>query len=307
MHNPERFSRLAPNVVIGVWNDGKELYKSSSEDCHFRIGSITKIFTAIVIKRLVADGKLGFHDFAEKYIAQIPQEITIEHLATMKSGLPDYTSDSTFLSSCLINPELDWKPEQLISIALKSPLMFAPGESWMYSNTNYIVLGLIIEKITGKSLAQIYNEFIFQPLGMTSTFLPADVSLPVPYFEGFQYIKDTLVNVTNCHPSVALGSGGVVSTLNDLYKFAQVLIKGYLLSFHRCKKSTHCYGFGLMKLGDYFGHNGSFPGYQSILLVNPENNTIIIVLTNLKRSLDDKSPADEIARTIISDINNISY
>lgn len=305
MSSLENFSQIAPNMIVGIWKGNQELCKSVNADYHIRVGSITKMFTAVTIKQLIIQRKLAIsHPVTEYLDLDLPSDITVEHLATMKSGLPDYTNDTTFLASCMVNPDMKWNPQQLVAIAMKTPILFKPGEMWMYSNTNYIILGLIIEKVTGKSLEKIYEEFIFKPFQMNSTFLPSNPDLPQPYFEGFQYMKEQLVNVTNCHPSMAWASGGVVSTLNDLHKFARILIRGHLLSFDRCKSSPNNYGFGLMNLSNFFGHNGNFPGYQTFLAVNPKTDFIVIVLTNLKQKIDGKLPADEIGYSIIQKLEN---
>lgn len=304
MFSLERLAKLASNIAVGVWQDDKELYKSEESDHYIRIGSITKLFTAAVIQRLINDEKITLQDFAYTYLDfDFPSNITIEHLGSMKSGLPDYTSDSNFSASCIVSPEMEWTPRQLVDIAMKSPMKFKPGEDLMYCNTNYIILGLIIESVTGKTLVEVYGEFIFRPFKLDSTFLPPFEVLPDPCFEGFQYINGEFKNVTCCHPSMAWASGGVVSTLNGLHKFAQELIKGQLLPFDEYFTSTNNYGFGLMKFGEFFGHTGNFPGYNTILLVNPEKNIIIIVLTNLKQTLDGKNPAYEIAKEIIKELD----
>jgi D-alanyl-D-alanine carboxypeptidase len=305
MSSLECFAQVAPNMIVGVWDRDKEMCKSPNADHHMRVGSITKMFTAIAIKQLVSQGKISLEDPVIKYLNfDLSPQITIEHLATMKSGLFDYSNDATYIASCMVNSGMKWNPEQLVSIALKNDVLFEPGEKWMSCNVNYILLGLILEKVTGESLEKVLKICVFQPFQMNSTFLPTTAELPHPYFEGFQYIKDKLINVTNCNPSMAWASGGVVSTLNDLYKFAKILIKGHLLSFERCKNSPNNYGFGIMNLDGYFGHSGNFPGYQSFLAVNPETNRIVIVLTNLKLTLDGKSPADLVGYEIIEKLRN---
>jgi D-alanyl-D-alanine carboxypeptidase len=263
--------------IHGIWKDGKEIYKSDKSNYYVRIGSITKIFTAICITNLIDEGKLNLTDSASKYVS-LPDDITIEHLLTMKSGLSDYVNDETFISACVLNPEMEWDPKQLVAIALKSPMKFTPGEKFLYCNTNYIVLGLIIEVITAKNIGQVYFEYIFQKLQMDKTFLPPFEVLPDPCLKGI-----------NCHPSLAWSSGGIVSTLDDLYIFAQDLIK---------KDLSY-----LKKFGEYFGYDGNFPGFSTILLINPEKNIIIIVLTNLKQTVDGKSPANELAMKIIKDLD----
>ena len=287
------YDKLAPNVIIGVWKEGQEIYKSDKADHYVRIGSMTKMFTATVIKKLAKEGKIHLDDSARIYLDfDLPSDITIEHLVTMSSGIPDYNSDSTFLAACTVNPETEWKPQQLIDIALKNPIKFKAGEKQMFSNTNYIILGLILEFVTDKSLEELYSEHILRPLNMNSTFLPSFSILPEPYLEGFQLVNKELKNVTKCHPSMAWSSGGLVSTLNDLNTFAHELKN--LLPFEK-----KIYGFGIGNFGEYYGHSGSFPGYSTILLVNPEKDIVVIVLTNLKQTLDGKIPADVIATELM--------
>ena len=288
----EHFEKLAPNVIIGVWKEGEEIYKSDKADHYVRIGSITKMFTAVIIKKLAKEGKIHLDDSARTYLDfDLPSDISIEHLVTMSSGIPDYNSDPIFLAACTVNPELEWRPQQLIDIALKNPMKFKAGEKQMFSNTNYIILGLILEFVTEKSLEELYSEYIFRPLNMNSTFLPTFSILPDPYLEGF---NKELKNVTKCHPSMAWSSGGLVSTLNDLSIFAHELKN--LLPFEK-----KIYGFGIGKFDEYYGHSGNFPGYSTILLVNPEKDIVIIVLTNLKQTLDGKIPADVIAAELMKE------
>jgi D-alanyl-D-alanine carboxypeptidase len=290
----ECFDKLAPSVIIGVWKEGQEIYKSDKTDHYVRIGSITKIFTAIVIKKLAKGGQIHLDDSARIYLNfDLPSDISIEHLVTMSSGIPDYNSSDIFLAACIMNPEMEWQPRQLVDIALKNPLKFKAGEKQMFSNTNYIILGLILEFVTEKSLEELYSEYILRPLKMNSTFLPSFSILPEPYLEGFQYVNKELRNVTKCHPSMAWSSGGLVSTLNNLYILAHELKN--LLPFEK-----KIYGFGVGKFGDYYGHSGNFPGYSTILLVNPEKDIIIIVLTNLKQTIDEMIPSDIIANELMN-------
>lgn len=283
--------KLAPDVIIGVWKDGNELYKTDKSDYYVRIGSITKMFTATIIRKIAKKGLIRINDSARIYLDfNLPSEILIEHLVTMSSGIPDYNSDKDFLNACSRNHEKEWEPRQLVDIALKYPMKFRPGFKQMFSNTNYIILGIILEFVLDKSLEDIYSEYIFKPLKMNSTFLPPFSILPEPYLEGFD---KNLHPITKCNPSIAWSSGGLVSTLNDLKLFANEL--EHFLPFEK-----EIYGFGIAKYGKYYGHGGNFPGYSTILLVS--NDTIIIVLTNLKQTLDGKIPADQIAIKLMAQI-----
>src|SRR5262249_8359010 len=225
-------------------------------DMHFRIASNTKTMTAAVIVLLVQEGKLRFDDPISKYISGVPNgdNITISELVKMRSGLYNYTAAPELAESLDDDPSRAWTPEELLAIAFKRPPLFAPGKEFDYCNTNYVLLGLIAEKVEGEALARVFQNRLFGPLGMKDTLLPANTSntIPEPYSHGYMYGGSSypLVDApypadlkaaakagtlkpnddTGQNPSYAWGAGGAISTANDLSTWMRTLVGGKVLN-----------------------------------------------------------------------------
>src|SRR6516225_3430928 len=221
---------------------------------HFRIASNTKTMTAAVIVLLAQEGKLGFDDPVSKYVEGIPNgdNITISELLKMRSGPYNYTSAPELGESLDHDPARVWTPRELLAIAFKRPTIFAPGKEYDYCNTNYVLLGLIAEKIEGAPLAKIFQDRLFGPLGMKHTLLPANTSntIPEPYSHGYLYGSTSYAlvdapypadlqaaaragtlkpnDVTRQNPSYAFAAGGAISTADDLAIWIRALVGGKL-------------------------------------------------------------------------------
>src|SRR5262249_42165253 len=225
-------------------------------DTHFRIASNTKTMTAAVIVLLAQEGKLRFDDPVSKYVSGVPNgdNITISELLKMRSGLYNYTSAPELAESLDRDPTRAWTPEELLVIAFKRPPLFAPGTEYDYCNTNYVLLGLIVEKLEGAPLAKVFQDRLFGPLGMKRTLLPANTSnaIPEPYSHGYLYGSSSYALVdapypadlqaaakagtlkpnddTAQNPSYAFAAGGAISTADDLAIWMRALAGGKL--FH---------------------------------------------------------------------------
>src|SRR5215213_6116440 len=177
------------SATFGTAEIGKDV-PMSIED-HFRIGSNTKTMTSTVIMQLVQEGKLALNDPIGKFRPDVPNgaNITIQQLAEMRSGLYSYTLDAGFNETLDKNPQKAWTPDELLNIAFTHPANFAPGEKYDYSNTNIVLLGVVIEQLTGMSASKAFQERIFTPLGLTHTSLPVptDSSIPEPHPLGYQF------------------------------------------------------------------------------------------------------------------------
>lgn len=221
-------------------------------DTHFRIASNTKTMTAAVIVLLAQEGKLRFDDPVSKYVEGVPNGdgITISDLLKMRSGLYNYTSAPELAESLDHDPTRVWTSEELLAIAFKRPPIFAPGEQYDYCNTNYVLLGLIAEKLEGAPLATIFQDRLFGPLGMKATLLPVSTSnaIPQPYAHGYlyggssyalvdtRYPADLIVAAkagtlkpnddTDQNPSYAFAAGGAISTADDLAIWMRALVGG---------------------------------------------------------------------------------
>jgi len=219
---------------------------------HFRIASNTKTMTAALIVLLAQDGKLKFGDPVSAYVPNVPngENITVAQLLKMRSGLYGYTADPTLSAAMDADPGKAWAPQEVLAIAFRHSPQFAPDASYEYSNTNYALLGLIAEKVGGRSLAQQFADRLFGPVGLTQTSLPAatDTSMPAPYSHGYMYGgsfyaladdpypadmqaaaeagKLQPIDYTNQNSSYATAAGGAISTADDLATWMKALVSG---------------------------------------------------------------------------------
>lgn len=223
-------------------------------ETQFRIASNTKTMTAAAIVLLAQDGRLGLDDPVSKYIEGVPggEAITVADLLKMRSGLPDSTDAPAFLAVLDSDPDRVWTPQEMLDIAFARPVMFPPGAEFFYCNTNYILLGLIIAKLEGAPLAQVFQDRLFGPLGLSHTLLPAAAStaIPEPYSHGYIYGAPSVamtdapypaelqaaaragtlqpLDVTRQNPSYATAAGGAISTAADLAVWIAALTGGEL-------------------------------------------------------------------------------
>ncbi|KOU74894.1 serine hydrolase domain-containing protein [Streptomyces sp. XY66] len=248
-----------------------------------RIGSNTKTFTAVVVLQLVGEGRIGLDDRVDTHLPDLVRGegidgrlITVRQLLQHTSGLPNYTEYED------LQPR-PYEPRDLLDIALRHKAEFAPGDAWRYSNTNYVLAGLIVEKVTGRTLAQEIDRRIIQRLGLRHTYFPApgDVTIREPHPHG--YLRETadgpLRDITEMDPSWSWAAGQMISTTSDLNRFFSELLRGHLLPDAQLAQMRTTvpadyfgrgagYGLGLVSRplscgGVYWGHGGSFPGYET--------------------------------------------
>jgi D-alanyl-D-alanine carboxypeptidase len=221
-------------------------------DTHFRAASNTKTMAAAVIVQLAQEGKLRFDDPISKYVQDVPNgdNITIGQLLKMRSGLYNYSNAPEVAESLDHDPDKVWTSEELRAIAFKRPPLFAPGAEFDYCNTNYLLLGLVAEKIEGQPLVSIFQNRLFGPLGIKNTVLPASTSnaIPEPYSHGYLYGSSSYALVdapypadlqaaamagtlkpnddTWQNPSAYFAAGGIISTADDLATWIRALVGG---------------------------------------------------------------------------------
>jgi len=263
-------------------------YRSS-----FRIGSATKTFVATVILQLAARGRLSVGDSVARWLPGVVRgdgndgrKITIRELLQNTSGIYDYTDDLPVLASASGYREDRFRsvrPRQLVAIAMRHKPLFRPGARLGYSNTNYILLGMIIQRVTGHSWAQEVRERIIVPLGLRHTEVPATWSLPWPHPDGYEQFtpRGPLTDTTLVNAAWAGPAGGMVGTLSDLDRFLRALLSGRLLPPAELAQMEQTvpapglvpgvrggrYGLGLAWIplscgGGYWTHPGDFLGYS---------------------------------------------
>jgi D-alanyl-D-alanine carboxypeptidase len=272
----------------------------------FRIASITKSFTTEAVLILADKQLIDLNKTISFYLPEynIPgsDKITVRMLGNMTSGLVSFTADTTFYKQ-LYNLRGEWvfcAPE-LIYYASKYPLKFTPGSKYEYCNTNTVILGEIIKKVTSKSVSQVLTEEIFLPLGMKNTSWPSSRYLPAPYSHGYSANVGSLIDVTNWNPSFADAAGILIANFEDLKIWTKEINQMKLLSTSskaerrgwidedpNNNSGQNYYGFGLMRFRDWIGHSGVIEGYNSQVYYNTVKDVMIIVNTNTQ----DNNPAE---------------
>jgi len=259
----------------------------------FRLGSLTKPFTALAVLILQEKKKLNIEDHIIKFIPEYPNgdEIKIHHLLTHSSGIPNYTAFNQY--KMLMKHRKT--PFELIEIFKDQELVFKPGTKFEYSNSGYVVLGIIIEKNSGKPYEDYLTESIFDPLEMRDTGFDHHFSIIKDRARGFIKAGDTFENAEYIHPSNAYSAGGLYSTVNDLLKFVKAIEENKLVSEETWNNifESFCptgygsfYGYGWF-IDEVYGkkrinHPGGIQGFSSHLSMMPEEKINIILLCNLE-------------------------
>ena len=263
----------------------------------FRIGSLTKSYTATVVLQLVGEGKLSLDDSVERWLpGLVPNggNITVRHLLGHQSGLFDYIADPRVLKPYLNgNAAYYWAPRSLVKVAVSHQPLFAPGTGVSYSSTGYVLLGLIVEAAAGDSLGTELSRRIFEPLGLHATTFPTTGRIAGPHAHGYLVVpKKPLQDVTAISPSHYWSAGNIVSTADDIAGFYQALLGGRLLEPNLLStmettapdQRGNLWGLGLgtgqSPCGAFWGHDGAVPGYNSIAYNSKDGTKQLVVLVN---------------------------
>ena len=261
----------------------------------FRVGSITKSFVSVVVLQLVAEGKLRLDDTVEQWLpGALPNgtAVTLRHLLNHTSGVPNYTDNQALLAAMNANKRRVWTPLELLTYAAGPPV-FAPGSSWAYSNTNYLLLGLVVEIATGQPLGVQLQARILTPLQLAHTAFPSTAAMPSPFARGYlPGARGGRVDVAAWHPSWAWAAGALVSTADDLARFYSALLGGRLLPREQQAELVRIagaaesagYGLGIYKMRfrcrEGWGHTGGVPGYTSVAVASADGSRLAVVLVN---------------------------
>ncbi|MFI1915927.1 serine hydrolase domain-containing protein [Nocardia sp. NPDC020380] len=268
----------------------------------FRIGGNTKAFTAVVMLQLEAEGKLSLDDTLDKHLPGAVSangndgiKFTLRHLLNQTSGLPDYAATQDFATTYELNldPTHTWTPKQLVDLATTQPPVGAPGEKFHYANTNYVLAGMVIEKVTGNTVAAEITTRIITPLGLTGTTFPTtDPQLSGNFLDGHSITWGIYRQVTASQVTSHGAAGALVSSLDDLAKFERALIRGDLLPARQQQalkttvpiKDRVGYGLGILRVdtasGPVWQHTGTTLGYFTFFLTSEDGEKQIIMAAN---------------------------
>jgi D-alanyl-D-alanine carboxypeptidase len=263
----------------------------------FRIGSLTKSYVATVVLQLVGEGKLSLDDSVERWLPGLVsngENITVRQLLGHTSGLYDYIADPRVAKPYIAgNFAYHWTPRALIKVAQTHKPLFAPGTSVAYSSTGYVLLGLIVKAATGNPIGSELRRRIFEPLGLRATSFATTGRIAGPHAHGYLYVpKRPLQDVTAVSPSYYWAAGNIVSDAADIARFYQALLAGQLLrpdllsamETTATDRRGNQLGLGLFRgqlpCGEFWGHDGAVPGYDSIALNSKDASKQVVVLAN---------------------------
>ncbi|MDN3352822.1 serine hydrolase domain-containing protein [Actinomadura sp. DC4] len=287
-------------------------------DGRFRIGSMTKPYVATVVLQLVGEHRVALDAPIERYLPGLVRgngndgrEITVREMLQHTSGLPDYLIYLSF-PDLIAHPYAHYDRSALLSLALGHPALFRPGKGWSYSNTDYLLAGLLIEKVTGHPYGEEIRRRILTPLGLRATSVPGDrTTIPGPHARG--YVRPDngtpVVEMTEFNPSVAAGSGDMISSGADMSRFFDALLHGRLLRPAQLREMMttratggadgRAYGLGLESRslpcgGVYWGHGGDIFGFETLggATVDGRRATVMV---NLDPGGTDAQDADATA------------
>ncbi len=292
-----------PGVVAGVWTPAGSWTSATGDggngplavNDHFGIRSVTKSFVVTVLLQLAGEGKVSLDDHVADYVDDVRggEEITLAELAGMTAGLADYTADQDFQQRLVDDFTADWTTKELLAYAFARPLAFEPGSAYSYSNTNTLVVGEVIEAVTGNALAKELQDRVFDPLELRNTAYHTQGStVPKPASLGFLVEDGSEPQPVAVAFSAFGASGAMTSNLEDLHRWGEALGSGELLTpemqaerVDRAEPATNgprydVYGLGMGQLNGWWGHTGSGLGYQAAVFRDPESGSVIVVELN---------------------------
>ncbi|WP_314458065.1 serine hydrolase domain-containing protein [uncultured Actinomyces sp.] len=305
-------------VAVGKGN--LETGQAPPMDGEVRIGSNTKTFVAVVVMQMVQEGRVGLDEPIETYLPGLIRgegidgsKITVRQLLQHTSGLPEYTDTTPGRSDIFQVKDHYAQPRDLLDTALGKPAAFEPGTQWAYTNTNYIVLGMLIERVSQRPVGEQIDQRIIKKLGLSHTYFPApgDRSIKGTHPQGYHLSVDgELEDITEMDPAWAWAAGAMVSTPSELNTFFQAVLDGRLLtqaSIDEMKKGVDTgsggmvYGLGLFGTplscgGTSWGHGGGIPGYETHNAVGPDGTAVTVAVTALSSAVADQSDLESSAK-----------
>ena len=317
-------AQWAPGAIVGVWSGDRAWTTTRgltrrgggtrpTRAFHTRIGSVTKTFTGTLILQLADEGKLRLDETIDRWFPTFPNAkgITVYQLGTMASGIASYTLDDAVASRYLAAPTSPWTPAQLIDAAASLPPRFAPGAGFQYSNSNFVLLGEIVARVTGQPFAAALRQRILKPLGLDDTSYPSGTAVPSRTLHGYttQGSADgSVLDATRWNPSFADAAGQMISTLGDLRVWTRALGRGTLLkpATQRLRLRPNpasagggrSYDFAIGTDHGWLAHDGALPGYNSQVAYFPKRDISIVVLTNADLAGSGGTPAPAIFRAL---------
>ena len=315
-----------PAAVIGLWDDTGHSYVRTfgdadlarkthvTTDDHFRVGSNTKTFVIGVLLQLVAEKKLSLDDALSRFQlgVTVPNaaHITVRELCEMRSGLYEAYDTRQFAALNWKVPP-NFKPQMLVAWAVRQKPYFAPNRGYRYSNTNYILLGLIIESVTRDTVGDQIRKRLIEPFGLRATSFPDTEAMPEPWARGYDLnTQRNWKDVSNTVPVAFMWSAGaMISDLQDIRRWVKLFATGAAGGRSTYADLTRCipflgntsYGLGMTCSAGWYGYTGALPGYNTADYYSPSTGLTIVAFTNYKA----EQPVEGVASVMVRDIASI--
>ncbi len=306
-----------PGVFAGavlVAQDGKPVFRkafglanrewdvANTPQTRFRLGSITKQFTAVAILQLAEQGKLSIDDPISKYYPEAPAAwapITLKHLLTHTSGIPSYTAIPAFFAQ---KARLDLTPDGIVALTRDKPLEFTPGSKYAYDNTGYVLLGYVIEKVSGQTYAAYLHDQIFAPLGMKDSGYDVSATVLAGRAAGYSMAGGTARNADYLAMTLPYAAGSLYSTVDDLLVWDQALHAGKVIGPASVAAMFTDYGFkygfgqGVSVQNGHrtWSHSGGINGFSTMLTHLPDDGVTVVVLSNI-----EQAPSGRVSQKLI--------
>lgn len=315
-----------PATIVGVWDRsghsfvrtfgyaGLALRRPLTTADHFRIGSNTKTFVVSVLLQLVAEKKLGLDDPLSRFQlgVKVPnaENITVRELCNMRSGLYEAYDTPQFARLNFKVPQ-DFSPRMLVAWAVQHEPYFAPNKGYRYSNTNYILLGLIIEALTKDTVGDQIRKRLLGPFGLTQTIFPQTETMPEPWARGYELDKHgNWQDVSNTVPvAFTWSAGSMISDMNDIHRWVKLYATGEASGRSTYSDLINCipflgntsFGLGITCSAGWYGYTGSLPGYNTADYYSPSTGMTILAWINYQAP----QPIEGVASVIVRDIARI--
>lgn len=306
----------SPGAIVGIFQYNNEPivyakgYSNIStltemdQNLNFRIASNTKTFTAQTVMLIAEDGLIDLDKHLNFYLPdcgiQYADTITVRQMLNMTSGIANYNAQAQFVDIWNSDPLIPWEKDTILSIINSASPDFYPGSSWNYSDSNYFLLGLLIETVTDNTVESEITNRILIPLEFNNTSFPITPDMPEDYCFGYKLnSSNILVECSRISPTGPWTGGAMISNIYDFGNWAKVLGTGSVLSEsmkEQCfdwitiSENTY-YGLGLIQLAGLRGHTGMIQGYETIMLYSPEKDATIVVMLNKCNEDQHSQPA----------------
>lgn len=301
-------------VIFGMWVGQREVVTEAlgtstpgapaTTAMHYRIGGITETFLSTLLFILSEQGQIDLDAKISRWFPDLlsADQVTVRMLASNTAGYVDYVHLKPFIARYLADPLKPFTDDELIAYAVADKKMgYPPGSSQEYSHTEYVILGQVVQRATGKPMKELYEKHILGPLGLPDTQLPTDESIPAPVLHSYSNDRGSHEDASRWTPSWALSYGGLTSTVHDLGKWGPVFGKGALVSpaahkeitgpgsVGKGKNTANLYfGYGFVFSNGWYVQNPDINGYAGAFAYNPANDvTLVVVSTKNEKPVTD--------------------